>query len=76
MQVIPIGISFPKEPSLKIDSERREIPRSRFVVRILKDSTYAGREAKKKDCDIETKTRQDSLDRRIGSLQSSESRRT
>jgi hypothetical protein len=32
---VPIGISLPREVLIKIDSERGDIPRSKFVMRML-----------------------------------------
>ena len=32
---IPIGISFPKEVISRIDSERGDVPRSRYLLRIV-----------------------------------------
>jgi hypothetical protein len=34
---IAVGISFPKKVMAKIDSERGDIPRSRFLLRLLED---------------------------------------
>jgi hypothetical protein len=60
---IVIGISFPKKILEIIDSQRGDVPRSRYLLRLL-ENTY------------DRKRNQDSLDRRFGSLQSSESRST
>ena len=55
-----IGISLPKEIMKKIDTDRGDVPRSRFVLRILE-----------KQYTFETKEDTGSLDRRIETLQSS-----
>jgi hypothetical protein len=34
---IAVGISFPKKIMAKIDSERGDVPRSRFLLRLLED---------------------------------------
>ena len=55
-----IGISLPKEIMKKIDTDRGDVPRSRYVLRILE-----------KQYTFETKKDNGSLDRRIETLQSS-----
>ncbi|MGB0025919.1 MAG: hypothetical protein WBP64_03700 [Nitrososphaeraceae archaeon] len=55
-----IGISLPKEIMKKIDTDRGDVPRSRFVLRILE-----------KQYTFETKEDTGLLDRRIETLQSS-----
>jgi metal-responsive CopG/Arc/MetJ family transcriptional regulator len=57
---IAIGISLPKEMMKKIDTDRGDIPRSRYVARML-ERQYT----------FETKRDTGSLDRRIETLQSS-----
>jgi metal-responsive CopG/Arc/MetJ family transcriptional regulator len=57
-----VGISLPKEIISKIDSERGDISRSRYLLRLL-EKLYKYNESRKKD----------SLDRGFASLQSSES---
>jgi hypothetical protein len=57
-----VGISLPKEIISKIDSERGDISRSRYMLRLLE---------KQNKCDECIK--KDSLDSRFESLQSSES---
>jgi hypothetical protein len=57
-----VGISLPKEIISKIDSERGDISRSRYMLRLLE---------KQNKCD-ECRNK-DSLDRGFASLQSSES---
>lgn len=69
---ISIGISLPKEVVLKIDSERHDIPRSRYLLRILErallvENRREGHHTRNKN------DSQDSLDYRIASLRSSES---
>jgi len=56
------GISFPDELLKEIDSERGDISRSRYLLRLLEKQNRCN-ECRKKD----------SLDGRFGSLQSSES---
>ncbi len=57
---IGIGISLPKDLMQKIDIDRGDIPRSRYVLRILE-----------KQYTFETNNDTGSLDRRIETLQSS-----
>ena len=58
----PIGISLPKEFMQKIDVERGDVPRSRYVLRILeKQYTFDGKKVIERG----------SLDRRLRTLQSS-----
>jgi hypothetical protein len=59
-KVIPTGLSLPIELMRQIDSERGDIPRSRYVLRILE-----------KQYTRETNDDTGSLDRRIETLQSS-----
>ena len=72
---IPIGISLPINIVKRLDSERGDISRSRYLLRMI-ENMYAGKEDKEKYFDITEKDNQDSLDRRFGSLQSSEARST
>jgi hypothetical protein len=58
-----VGISLPKEIISKIDSERGDISRSRYLLRLL-EKPYKCNECRKKD----------PLDRGFATLQSSESR--
>lgn len=37
-EIIPIGISLPKIVIAEIDSKRKDVPRSRFLLRILEKS--------------------------------------
>lgn len=64
------GLSLPAELVRKIDRERGDISRSRYILRLL-EKLYIdyGKEFAK------DKTNQDSPDRRLETLQSSESRR-
>lgn len=57
-----VGISLPIEIISKIDSERGDISRSRYMLKLL-EKPYKCDECRKRD----------SLDRRFASLQSSES---
>jgi hypothetical protein len=59
------GISFPDEFLKEIDSERGDVSRSRYLLRLL-EKPHKCDECRKKD----------SLDRGFASLQSSESRST
>jgi hypothetical protein len=59
-KVIPTGLSLPIELMRQIDSERGDIPRSRYVLRILE-----------KQYTRETNNDTGSLNRRIETLQSS-----
>ena len=59
-KVIPTGLSLPIELMRQIDSERGDIQRSRYILRILK-----------KQYTFETNNDTGSLDRRIETLQSS-----
>jgi metal-responsive CopG/Arc/MetJ family transcriptional regulator len=79
--VISVGISFPKKVLTKIDSERGDISRSRYLLRAIQNTSQ--REDKegtqvvqrKENCGIKktSNNHQDSLDSRSGNLQSSES---
>jgi hypothetical protein len=65
-QSIAVGISsLPKEIMSKMDSERGDVPRSRYLLRIL-EKLYLGKKSVKN-------SNQDPLDRGFASLQSSES---
>lgn len=70
---IPIGISFPKEVISRIDNERGDVPRSRYILRIVE--TQHKRRSKDKDCSKE-KNNSDSLEGRIERLHPSESQST
>jgi hypothetical protein len=66
-----VGISLPKYMIKKIDTERGDIPRSRYVLRILEKMYIPGI---KKDDNVKSRRNLDPLGRRAGSLlQSSES---
>jgi hypothetical protein len=72
-EVIP-GIPFPKNNLTKIDSERGDIARSRYLLRMIENTLHSeDNKGCKKHCDHKTIS-QDLLDSRFGSLQSSESR--
>jgi hypothetical protein len=62
---ISVGISLPKKIVTKIDYERGDIPRSRYVLRIIEKLYKRGDDSEKRD-------RACSLDRRFETLQSSE----
>ena len=77
-KVNSVGISLPTEIISKIDAERGDIPRSRYILRVLQD-TYSKRrklkeEGRSNTTAINTNNSQDSPDRRLETLQSSESR--
>jgi metal-responsive CopG/Arc/MetJ family transcriptional regulator len=68
---VAIGISLPKEILARIDSERGDVSRSRYLLRAIENTLrWKGKEEWKKN------SSEDSLDSRLGSLQSSESRST
>lgn len=75
-KVNSVGISLPIEIISRIDAERGDIPRSRYILGVLRD-TYTKRNGLKEEgrCNTATKNSnsQDSPDCEIGTLQSSES---
>jgi|GEM_PF-570450 len=71
--ITPVGISLPAEIISKIDMERGDIPRSRYILRILQD-TYSQRKLKERTKSVGNIRTQDSPDREVGGLQSTESR--
>jgi hypothetical protein len=77
-RIISVGISFPKNVLAKIDSERGDVPRSRYLLRVLENALQSEQKEKsKKNYDDRiTADRRDSLDSRFGSLRSSESSST
>jgi hypothetical protein len=68
---IAVGISLPKEIITKIDSERGDIPRSRYLLRLLEKMYKSNKNGEKLSGNTENS--QDPLDSRLRSLQSSES---
>ena len=73
--VSPVGISLPTEIISRIDTERGDIPRSRYILRILQE-TYSRRKLEGRRNSINIRNNSlDSPDRRLETLQSSESRR-
>lgn len=77
-KVNSVGISLPTEIISKIDTERGDIPRSRYILRVLQN-TYSTRrklkeEGRSNTTAINKNNSQDSPDRRLETLQSSESR--
>jgi hypothetical protein len=76
-KVNSVGISLPTEIISMIDTERGDIPRSRYILRVLWD-TYSKRDKLKEEVRRSITTRnnnsQDSPDSRLETLQSSESR--
>jgi hypothetical protein len=77
-EVISVGISFPKNVLTKIDTERGDVPRSRYLLRVIENALQSKVKGDwKKNCDDKnTGDSLDSLNSRFGSLQSSESRST
>jgi hypothetical protein len=77
-KIISVGISFPKNILAKIDSERGDVPRSRYLLRVLENALQSEEkvESKKHYDDKITADSWNSLDSRFGSLRSSESRST
>ena len=74
-EIISVGISFPKNVLTRIDSKRGDVPRSRYLLRVIEKALQREeKEEWQRNCD--EKTSRDSLDSRFGSLQSSESRST
>jgi metal-responsive CopG/Arc/MetJ family transcriptional regulator len=71
-----VGISLPTEIISKIDAERGDIPRSRYILRVLQNTYSKMRKPKEEGRRNGTtiKNSQDSPDRRLETLQSSESR--
>jgi hypothetical protein len=68
---IAVGISLPKEIITKIDSERGDIPRSRYLLRLLEKMYKSNKNGEKLSGNTENS--QNPLDSRLRSLQSSES---
>ena len=76
-KVYSVGISLPIEIISKIDAERGDIPRSRYILRVLQNTYSTSRKLKegKNYFTIRNNNNsQDSPDRRLETLQSSESR--
>jgi hypothetical protein len=74
-KVNSVGISLPTEIISKIDTERGDIPRSRYILRVLRDSNMNKlKEEGRSSTTTKNNNSQDSPDREVGSLQSSESR--
>lgn len=67
-EVILVGISFPKNILTRIDYERGDVPRSRYLLRVLENALQSeGKEEWKRDSDDKKTTdNQDSLDSRFG----------
>jgi metal-responsive CopG/Arc/MetJ family transcriptional regulator len=70
---ISVGISIPQEILKKIDAKRGDIPRSKFVLRMLEKVYVLDEKVKLNENYIVVKEKEDSPDRRVESLQSSES---
>src|SRR5215207_6924406 len=70
-KVNSVGISLPTEIISKIDTERGDIPRSRYILRVLRD-TYSTRRKPKEGKNYFTirnnNNSQDSPDRRLETL--------
>jgi metal-responsive CopG/Arc/MetJ family transcriptional regulator len=79
-KVNPVGISLPTEIISKIDAERGDVPRSRYILRVLQDTYSKKRKLKEEGRSSSTVIKnknnsgQDSPDRRLETLQPSESR--
>ena len=74
MQInISVGISIPQDILKKIDAKRGDIPRSKFVLRMLEKVNVLDDKVKSDEKYIIVKEKEDSPDRRVESLQSSES---
>lgn len=68
---IAVGISLPREIMKKIDSERGDISRSRYLLRVLQEAYISDNNNRQK---IQPEnTDQNSLDRRFEAFRSSES---
>jgi len=63
---IAVGISLPKKIMSQIDSERGDVSRSRFLLRLIERQSIVS--------DVETKNVNDPLDHGIETPRSSESR--
>jgi hypothetical protein len=70
-EIISIGISFPKEIVSKIDTDRGDISRSRYLLRIVEQKYQEGGHRGK--IHSLNKNSPDSLESRFQALQSSES---
>lgn len=70
---IAVGISLPREIVDKIDLERGDVPRSRFVLRILERTYSANNDKIRKPVNSNVKNRRDSPDIRFPGLSSNES---
>jgi hypothetical protein len=68
-KVNSVGISLPAEIISKIDAERGDIPRSRYILGVLRN-TYSERNKLKEEGRSNS---EDSTNREVGSFQSSES---
>jgi metal-responsive CopG/Arc/MetJ family transcriptional regulator len=78
IEVISVGISFPKRVLTKIDSERGDISRSRYLLRVIENALQSKEkeeEEKAKNCDNKKihGNHQDLVDSRSRSLQPTES---
>jgi hypothetical protein len=65
-QTIAVGISLPKKIMSQIDSERGDVSRSRFLLRLIERQSIVS--------NVETKNVNDPLDHGIETPRSSESR--
>jgi len=74
---IAIGISLPKDILSRIDSDRGDVSRSKYLLRMLEKTYLIGEDKKEGKGHFTRRTgSQDSLDRRLDSLPSSESNST
>jgi metal-responsive CopG/Arc/MetJ family transcriptional regulator len=67
---IAVGISLPRDIMKKIDSERGDISRSRYLLRVLQNAYISDSNNRKTQLQ---NTKKNSLDRRFETLRSSES---
>ena len=72
-KVNSVGISLPTEMISKIDTERGDIPRSRYILRVLRERNKLKEEGRSSNT-TKNNNSQDSPNREVGSLQSSESK--
>jgi hypothetical protein len=72
-KVNSVGISLPAEIISKIDTERGDIPRSRYILRVLRDTYSKGNKLGRGNTATKNNS-QDSPDRRLETLQSGESK--
>jgi hypothetical protein len=62
ISVISVGISFPKNILARIDSERGDIPRSRYLLRVIENTLEWKENVRRKGNFDSKETTQDPLD--------------